>query len=74
MKQGILRQKKRKRLNALIRVEPPIQIGSSRMTSRGLVLKRYETPYGSIDVERQVFYVYLLMQNNYNNRLSWCET
>lgn len=33
----------------------PIQIGSARMTSRGLVLKRYETPYGLIDVERHLY-------------------
>jgi hypothetical protein len=33
----------------------PIQIGSVGMTSRGFVLKRYETPYGSVDVERHLY-------------------
>jgi hypothetical protein len=33
----------------------PIQIGSVRMTSRGLVRKRYETPYGSVDVSRHLY-------------------
>jgi hypothetical protein len=33
----------------------PIQIGSIRMTSKGEELKRYETPYGSVDIPRQVY-------------------
>lgn len=33
----------------------PIQIGSVRMTSKGPVLKRYETPYGTVDVKRHVY-------------------
>ena len=33
----------------------PIQIANVRMTSKGLVRKRYETPYGSVDVMRHVY-------------------
>lgn len=33
----------------------PIQVGSIRMTSKGTYLKRYETPYGSVDIERHVY-------------------
>lgn len=32
-----------------------IQIGSVRMTSKGKVRKRYETPYGSVNIERHVY-------------------
>ena len=33
----------------------PIIIGSSRMTSKGLVPKIYQTPYGAVEVERHVY-------------------
>ena len=33
----------------------PIQIGSIRMTSKGEEPKRYETPYGAVDVPRHVY-------------------
>ena len=33
----------------------PIQMGSVRMTSKGEVLKQYETPYGKIEVNRHVY-------------------
>lgn len=33
----------------------PIAFGNSRLTSKGVVLKEYETPYGKIDVERHVY-------------------
>lgn len=33
----------------------PIVIGSSRMTSKGLVPKIYQTPYGAVEVERHVY-------------------
>lgn len=33
----------------------PIQIGDVRMTSKGQVTKRYETPYGSVDFSRHVY-------------------
>ncbi len=33
----------------------PIQLGSVRMTSKGKVKKRYETPYGAVDLERHVY-------------------
>src|SRR3990167_457303 len=32
-----------------------IQIGSVRMSSKGLVAKRYETPYGMVEVHRNVY-------------------
>lgn len=32
-----------------------IQVGSVRMSSKGLVKKRYETPYGAVDVSRHVY-------------------
>ena len=33
----------------------PIIIGSSRMTSKGLAPKVYQTPYGAVEVERHVY-------------------
>ena len=33
----------------------PIQIGSIRMTSKGEELKRYETPYGAVNIPRHVY-------------------
>ena len=33
----------------------PIQIGNIKMTSKGKVKKRYETPYGAVDLERHVY-------------------
>lgn len=33
----------------------PLQIGSIRLTSKGTVRKRYETPYGAVNVERHVY-------------------
>lgn len=33
----------------------PIQIGNVKMTSKGKVKKRYETPYGTVDLERHVY-------------------
>ncbi|KTC92674.1 Uncharacterised protein [Legionella cincinnatiensis] len=33
----------------------PIRIDNVRMTSKGVVKKRYETPYGAIDIERYVY-------------------
>lgn len=33
----------------------PICIGNVRMTSKGTVKKRYETPYGAIEIERYVY-------------------
>jgi len=33
----------------------PIQIGSIRMSSKGKVRKRYESPYGAVDVARHVY-------------------
>lgn len=33
----------------------PIVIGSSRMTSKGLVPKTYQTPYGAVEIERHVY-------------------
>jgi hypothetical protein len=33
----------------------PIQIGSVKMTSKGKVKKEYETPYGTIELERHVY-------------------
>lgn len=32
-----------------------IQIGDIRLTSKGKVAKRYETPYGAVDIERHVY-------------------
>jgi hypothetical protein len=32
-----------------------IQIGDIRLTSKGQVMKRYETPYGAVDVTRHVY-------------------
>lgn len=36
-------------------VGAPLQIGSVKLTSKGLVRKRYETPYGAIDIPRHVY-------------------
>lgn len=33
----------------------PIQIGNIRLTSKGQVMKRYETPYGAVDINRHVY-------------------
>lgn len=33
----------------------PIQVGSIRMTSKGEALKRYETPYGAVNIPRHVY-------------------
>lgn len=33
----------------------PIQIGSVKMTSKGKVKKEYETPYGTVELERHVY-------------------
>lgn len=33
----------------------PIQIGDVRLFSKGQVLKRYETPYGAVDIPRYVY-------------------
>lgn len=33
----------------------PIQIGSIRMTSKGKISKKYETPFGSVDLARHVY-------------------
>lgn len=33
----------------------PIHIGNVRMTSKGKVRKRYETPYGAVDIERHIY-------------------
>ena len=33
----------------------PIQFGDIRMTSKGQVTKRYETPFGSVDLSRYVY-------------------
>ena len=33
----------------------PIQLGNIRMTSKGQVTKRYETPYGAVDLARHVY-------------------
>jgi len=33
----------------------PIQIGSIKMTSKGKVKKEYETPYGTVEIERHVY-------------------
>ncbi|OHE78921.1 MAG: hypothetical protein A3F67_07740 [Verrucomicrobia bacterium RIFCSPHIGHO2_12_FULL_41_10] len=44
--------------NALKRFDTigaPIQVANVRMTSKGQIRKRYETPYGSVDVMRHVY-------------------
>ena len=33
----------------------PIQVGDIRMTSKGQITKRYETPYGTVDIVRHVY-------------------
>lgn len=33
----------------------PITIGSSKMTSKGLMGKTYQTPYGAVEIERHVY-------------------
>lgn len=43
---------------ALIKFEAtgrPIQMGSVKMTSKGKVKKEYETPYGTVELERHVY-------------------
>ena len=36
-------------------VGAPLQVGSVKMTSKGLVRKRYETPYGVVELSRHVY-------------------
>jgi hypothetical protein len=33
----------------------PIQLGSIKMTSKGLVIKQYQTPYGVAEIARYVY-------------------